>query len=58
METRVIFKNGMYWNRVICDYDEYWEKHFIIIGINIEKTVNYFRVFNGSNLNQELSTCF
>lgn len=39
METTVSLKNRIYRNRVISDYDEYWEKHFMIIGINIGKKV-------------------
>lgn len=37
METTMALKNRIYGNRVIFDYDEYWEKLFMIIGINIRK---------------------
>lgn len=46
METTEAFKNRIYGNRMICDYDEYWEKHFMIICINIGKKSKSFRVLN------------
>lgn len=58
METTEAFKNRIYGNRMICDYDEYWEKHFMKICINIGKKSKSFRVLNWSNLNQDISACY